>query len=176
MGWKTVKEVFRIGHIVHMSDELLCIGSPYISAIITVTPDGIIRKKYDWGSDADLQRYQEEITERPEKFRAAMEQEDQFSGSIPVYTYDGGRQIIQKFCETLGYPNCTHDGELMYDNTFSINREKIIQRAIRNTKSRIASFENKIKELQQDLNQRQAWLRTAKQDLLSLEDQSMTDI
>ena len=32
MGWKNIKEHYRIGHTVHVTDKGICIGSPYIQA------------------------------------------------------------------------------------------------------------------------------------------------
>jgi hypothetical protein len=56
---------------------------------------------------------------------------DSFSASITVYTYDGG-QILEKQCETTGWPNITHDGLIMSDNAFSTDKATVVAWAKRN--------------------------------------------
>jgi len=40
MGWKNLKEHFRIGHIVQCRDGVILIGSGYVSDLIKVSLDG----------------------------------------------------------------------------------------------------------------------------------------
>lgn len=61
MGWKNVKEHYRIEHIVHVRDGAVVIGSPYVPEIIRATPDGkavwatvLNRRK---GEGEELDRY-----------------------------------------------------------------------------------------------------------------------
>lgn len=39
MGWKNVKEHYRIGHIVHVKDGKICIGFPHITDIMEISPE-----------------------------------------------------------------------------------------------------------------------------------------
>ncbi|MEQ9444720.1 MAG: hypothetical protein RJS98_04085 [Rhodospirillaceae bacterium] len=61
MGWKSFKEFYRIVHIVHITEEGLCIGSPHIHNIIVVAMDGTIIKRPTGSRNGDLARYQTEI-------------------------------------------------------------------------------------------------------------------
>lgn len=128
MGWKNVKDHYRIRHFVHLRDGNICIGSAYIADIIVVRPDGTLLKE-DRSSSPDLRRYQDEITADPATFQRLMQEPDQFSSSITVYTFADG-QILAQQCEEPGWPNVTHDGHLMYDNSHFTDRSKCIQRAI----------------------------------------------
>ncbi len=38
MGWKTVKERYKIGHTVHVVGDCIWIGSAFISKIIAIGP------------------------------------------------------------------------------------------------------------------------------------------
>lgn len=150
MGWKAVKDYYRIGHIVQVRNGRICIGSPYIPEIIVIDADGNITKRDS--SNADLKRYMKEFSENLKKLSDLVQQPDEFERSIPVFTYDGGK-IIEKQCENLGWPNVTHDGEIMYDNTHSADRGKVVEWAkknaeawIKNVLERIAQQEKEIEE------------------------------
>lgn len=126
MGWKSVKNHYRIDHFVHLQGGNLCIGSAYISDIIVVRPDGTVLKASAY---ADLHRYQSEIKADPATFQRLMHELDQFAASIPVHTCVDG-QILTLQCEEPGWPNVTHDGQLMYDNTHFTDKAKCVKSAI----------------------------------------------
>ena len=44
MGWKNVKEHYRIKHIVCTTQDGIAIGSPFIQDIIVIGHDGTMRK------------------------------------------------------------------------------------------------------------------------------------
>jgi hypothetical protein len=155
MGWKAVKEHYQINHIVHMRGHNLCIGSGYISDIIVVSPSGEILKRYEWGSNDDLGRYQREIEADPAKFRELLEASDTFTDSVTVYTYCDA-EIQEKLCEAPGWPNVTHDGRLMYDNTFSTDKGKIVARAKEEAMLGVRFVNEKIERIEKDLNEARA--------------------
>lgn len=146
MSWKNVKDHYRIGHQVQIREGRICIGSPYIHDIIRVSLDGVVT----WGnlgasSNGDLARYYAEMTADPAKLRELIAAPDTFTASIPVYTYDGGT-IIEKQCEVFGWPNCTHDGMMMYENTFSADKAKVIAAAKRSAALGVKAWLDNIKE------------------------------
>ena len=47
MGWKNVKEHYRIEHQVQVRAGRICIGSPYISEIIVIGADGMLDLEAD---------------------------------------------------------------------------------------------------------------------------------
>lgn len=126
MGWKNFKEHFGIEHIVSVVGTELRIGSPYILSLIVVDMQtGLIAKPYDRGNNDALDRHHREIAADPAKVLELLVAPDSFSSSIPVFTYDGS-DIIEGLCEELGWPNLTHDGTLMYENTFTPTREEAV--------------------------------------------------
>ncbi len=130
MGWKTVKEHYRIDHSVHVTDEGMCIGSPFVHDLIVINDEGglklssVVRRT---GNDK-LSRYVREMESDPGKLQWLMREADTFEVSVTVYTYVGG-EIVERQCEEPGWPNCTHDGQMMYGNTFSTDKSKIVRRA-----------------------------------------------
>lgn len=125
MGWKKVKEHYRIVHFVQITEAGVCIGSPYIHNIIVVGRNGQILKRHTGTSNDDLSRYQREIEADPALFASLLADADTFTSSVPVYTYVDD-QIIEKFCEEPGWPNVTHDGQMMYDGDFQTEKEKAV--------------------------------------------------
>lgn len=166
MGWKNVKEHYRIGHIVHITDEGLCVGSPYIHNLIVVSMEGKVTSTREAWND-DLRRYLREFDADPEKLRRLIESQDHVSASVPVYTYEGAK-IIEKQCEKPGWPNVTHDGCLMYDNTFSENRDTIVERAKRDAASGVSLGERRVSQLRDELAEAERGLAQDRADLVVL--------
>lgn len=168
MGWKNVKEHYRIGHTVQVTDKGICIGSLYIHDLIVVGLDGKTICRYDENSNKDLHRYQQEFDADPAMLRHLIETPDVFATSTPVYTYKGG-DIIEKQCETPGWPNITHDGEIMYKNLFSEDRATVISWARQNAESNIASLGRRIKDAENQLFECRCALELEIADLSKLE-------
>lgn len=134
MGWKSVREHYGIegaNRIVQVVDGQIYIGVQYIQDLMKISVDGVLVKKDDVLGSADFARYAKKMEEDPEKLKELVKAKDVFSKSIVVYTYDGG-QILEKECEEPGWPNVTHDGLLMYENTFSTEKAKVIKWAREN--------------------------------------------
>lgn len=152
MGWKNLKNHYRISHIVQITEQGICIGSGYIHDLIVIGLDGDIKKRYGdrLSSNADLARYQQEMDADPATLRALVQSPDTFSTGIHVYTYDGGA-ILEKQCETPLYPNVTHDGCLMYENTFSTDKDEVVEWAKRNCDAAIRCVNESIQRLEHEL-------------------------
>ena len=168
MGWKNVKEHYRIGHTVQVTDKGICIGSDYIHNIIVVTPEGKVVKRYEGGGNEDLARYQREINSDPRVLQRLAETPDVFSASITVYTYGDG-QVIEKQCETPGWPNVTHDGLMMYDNTFSTDKESVVDWAKEEATASLRYAEENVRGAEKKLAQSLAFRAKAAADLAKLE-------
>lgn len=181
MGWKNVKEHYRIGHFVTIKDEwdvfnrkptgskLLCIGSPLCHDLITVN-----LTTWEFGkalsgplNNKDLQRYWDEMHADLDRLKELVSSQDAFEKSITVYTYAGG-DIIEKFCEEPGWPNVTHDGDMMYENMFSTDRSYVIERARRNAEAKIELGREGLAQLEKQLSEQKAWFEQAKSDLEKL--------
>lgn len=150
MGWKAVKEYYKIKHIVQVTGQGICIGSPYVHNLIVIGLDGSILKRHDFAFNEDLCRYQAEMDANPGTLKSLVQQEDEFGETISVYTYDNG-EILEKRCEVPGHPNLTTDGLLMYNNTFSMDRSQVIQWAIADLEHAINRYARLITEKSRDL-------------------------
>jgi hypothetical protein len=168
MGWKNVKEHYRIKHIVQVTENGICIGSPYIHDIIVIDFNGSILKIDTSTTNKDLIRYQNEMDDDPITLKRLIETPDAFSKSITVYTYEGG-EIIEKQCETPGWPNVTHDGCLMYENLFSTDKMAVVRWAKENAKAAVKLTINSILRLEKQLSESQKLLSEFKADLEKLE-------
>jgi hypothetical protein len=171
MGWKNLKERFRIGHIVQVTDRGICIGSPYIHDIIVVGADGLIRKRYadhnTYAVNEDLLRYQREMDADPKAVRKAIEEPDTFKQSLTVWTYQDGR-IVEKQCEEYGWPNLTHDGQIMYENTYSPDRSKVIEWARKNAAAGREWAVEHLEETRQKLKKAEEMLAESDAEIASL--------
>jgi hypothetical protein len=151
MGWKNVKEAYRIEHIVQVRDGKIIIGSSYVSELITVHPDGSVI----WGSlgpssNDDLARYHSEMTADRARLVSLIEAPDSFARSLPVYTFANG-VITQKECEEYGWPHVTHDGQIMYDNTFHVDANRVAAWAKEMFIERIKAAGDRISEWQLEI-------------------------
>ncbi len=169
MGWKNVKEHYGIKHIVHVRDGKIYIGSPYVSEIIEIADGapqwktrGLSRKK-----DDPLDHYMAAMEADPAMLRHLIVTPDRFERSLPVWTCDCFKgEIIAKQCEDYGWPHVTHDGELMYENSFSASRAEVVEDAKGNAAAGLESADRRIAEIESDLvkqrERREQWAAAVK--------------
>lgn len=151
MGWKNIKEYFGIKHIVHGHDGKIFIGSAYCSKLIIIDNEtGNIDKNSFSNIGEQYPELLKLLTAHKETILILIKENDKFSASLPVFTFDG-QNIIEKQCEAYGWPNVTHDGELMYDNTFFKKRLKAIEYGIKDTEIGIRNFRDRIADYEQEL-------------------------
>lgn len=160
MGWKTLSDAFGIEkHIVCVTSNGICIGSGYVHDLATIDPaTGILHESKTFNGFV-AKHYPELGKATPDELLALIQADDTFTDSITVYTYQDGN-IIEKLCEKPGWPNATHDGELMYENSFSTDRAKVIRWAKRDAELRVTHTERY-------LNQTKEQLATIERDLES---------
>jgi hypothetical protein len=168
MGWKAVKDHYRIGHIVHMSGDDLLIGGAYVSEIIRVSPEGVVEEKPTMRPlDGELARYVYEIRGDASRFRGLLASKDEFTASTPVYGWSGST-IVEDFCEEYGWPNVTHSGALMWDGHFFLDRDDAVRRAVAGARGRMSSLAERVEELEEKLAERKRMLAGAEGDLNDL--------
>lgn len=169
MGWKAVRDHYRIEHIVQVVPEKgICIGSGYIHDIIVISLDrGEITRVWSDLGRGELGRYVKEMRADPFKLAELVAAEDVFERSIPVFTYQGG-EIIEKLCEDVGWPNPTHDGQMQFENTFSTDSGLVRTWAIDSAKSRIEFLRQSVKDAEADLADRRNRLAECERDLATL--------
>lgn len=169
MGWKNIRAHYRIKHIVHVQDGQICIGSPYIPVIIFVDSDGSVRDgEVGHGSNKDLERVWRELTADPQQVRALVEAPDTFAKAMPVYTEEDG-SVVVKVCEEPGWPNCTYDGQLMYDNTHFTDRAAAVQNAKENADARVRTMEGRVADVERELEQARGYLAQARAKVAKLD-------
>lgn len=156
MGWKNVKEHYGIKHIVQVTEVGICIGSGYIHDLIVIGPNGPRMERGELSNDY-LRRVYAAMVADPVKLRELVETPDVFEASIPVYTFEND-EVVEKVCEKLGWPNITHDGCVMYDNTFSHDKAVTVARAKCNTELGIESAQERIVSVEEDLAKARARL------------------
>lgn len=131
MGWKKLKEAFGITHNIEVTKEGVCIGSGYVPDLAVVNPEtGEVHESPTFGGFL-RQHYPALEVATPEEVLKVIQEPDEFSAHIPVFTYEGGT-ILEKLCETPGWPNTTRDGCLMYENTYSVSKEQVVRWAKHN--------------------------------------------
>lgn len=162
MGFKAFKEHFRINdHIVSVHKEVISIGSEYVSNLVGIdmqTGAVLINETF---SGFLAQKYPEILNSTNEERLALIQIEDQFSKSIPVYASCNG-QVIEKQCEELGFPNVTHDGEIMYQNTHYANKADAVEYARKDLHYRIKNYEESVADLEAKLAEKKAKLAESK--------------
>lgn len=169
MGWKTLKTRYGIDHSVCLTDQGVCIGSPYIHNIIVISLEGEIVRRYDSQSNEDLARYQAEFDNDLVALRDAIDAADSFEESLPVFTFDhDSGLVVEKQCEKRGWPNCTHDGEMMYENQFFETREEAKEDAINDLRAGIKLYDRRIEETTKELGELNSSLSESKRILAKL--------
>lgn len=175
MGWKTLKETFGIEHQVSVDERGICIGSGYISDLAVIDPKtgratenplykGFLSKHYPLLANAPLQ-----------DIISSLEATDTFNADIPVYTFDHQGRIIRDFCETPGWPNLTHSGQLMHDNRYFSTPEEALIKARDELTCAIENRQSAINDLEQDLQKKKNGLAVLQQHLGAL-DQNGTSV
>ena len=170
MGWKNVKEHYNIDDlIVQVTIRGICIGTSYIydQIVIEISDDGTPIITYEKAPPA-LMPLLRRLSFDLEKLKYLINKPDTFEKSIPVYTYDD-ITIIEEKCECLGFPNVTHGGRLMHDNTYSSDRQKVLDWVRENVKCAIITYAHNVKEFEEQLDNAKFMLTRWKQYAKSLD-------
>jgi hypothetical protein len=168
MGWKAFKEKFGIEHIVQVTTEGVCIGSPYVHDLAIVDPKtGEIRDNQVFPHFV-RKTYPRLAEAAPAEIVKILEAPDTFASSIAVYTYGDG-DVVEKLCEEPGWPNVTHDGHVMYENMFSTDQTEVVGWAKRNAAAGASRMRERIAEVEAELVDLKARLAGYEADQARLE-------
>lgn len=158
MGWKAIKEHFKIEHIVHVSDGFIYVGSGHIPKAVQIDQKTGKVSEGEYSSSIVKREFGAIFDASPDLIKELAQAEDKFATSVPVYTYQDG-QIIEHQCEVPEWPNVTHDGQIMYENSFRPTKSEIIELAIRDAEAGISLGEDSISRLKQQINQEEKRLK-----------------
>jgi hypothetical protein len=170
MGWKNIKDHYRIDYIVHVTDKGICIGMGYLEDIITIHENGEMSLRHHYMHDEEFARYERELRADPETLRRLIETPDQFEKTITVYTFNGD-QILEKQAEECGFPYVTHDGLLMSDNEYSTDKQTVITWAKSYAASSVHGRKGAVEHLEKELQAARDGLIDAQKELASLNTQ-----
>lgn len=155
MGWKNVKEYFRIAEPVHIVDGRLMIGVALKTRRI-VEKDGRFSRRIE-GDGIAVPAHQVEMEAQPQKVSLLLRADDTFERSITVYTFTDGK-IIEKLCENAGWPNVTHDGALMLRERYSTDLNEVVvwakadvARKIKETKASLKATSDRLRHEENNL-------------------------
>ena len=156
MGHKLFKEKFNIEHNVHIENNHLLIGSPLCSDLVRIDintgkiiKDGICRLP---GERGFLEEYYPSVLNiSDQERRDIILKEDTFEKSIDVFTYKYGVGVVKKQAEKFGYPNRTHDGEIMYENNFFKTYEEALDYGINEISISVKWEKQEIQEKEKSL-------------------------
>jgi uncharacterized Zn finger protein (UPF0148 family) len=168
MGWKNIKEHFKIGHHIQLTKKGICIGSGYVHdlAVIDIATGKV--KPNETFPRFLSENYPELVAANESEIIRLFNSPDTFTGSLTVYTYEGG-EILEKQCEAYGYPNVTHDGCLMYENTFFREKAAAIEKAAENAEFFLEDANKSIKRLLAELDEENKRRDKAKMNIAKLE-------
>jgi hypothetical protein len=150
MGWKNIKERFGIEHHVQVTATGVCIGSGYISELVTIdSATGAVKANEAYGSFLK-EHYPALLEAAPDELVRLIAEPDTFSAAIVVYTYDGA-EIVEKTCDKPGWPNVTHDGCMMYENSFSTDKSVVVGWAKNSAAIAVEGMRRRIAEVELEL-------------------------
>lgn len=169
MGWKNVRDHYAIEHLVHMRNGNLLVGSPYVSDLLTIEPNGRVTRNSVVGRDSkELSRIVNVIEGDRDRFVSLFEAEDSFEQSLPVYTWNDKGEIVEELCEEYGYPNVTHAGNILYENVYFADRNTAVRRALRSLKYRVESADENQEQAERELEKRRQYAQDAHAALATL--------
>lgn len=168
MGWKVFKDKFGIKHNIDSDGDFLLIGSGMVSNLVTVNvKTGKVAENSTF-SGLILKNYPELQKASAQDILAALQQQDVFEKNIPIFSFDDNG-IIEDLCEEPGYPNTTHQGRLIYENTFFLERNKAVASAMEELTLWISLQEREIVKTEEELLSRREKLAKSQADLVALE-------
>lgn len=157
MGWKMLKQALGTDCHIQVSFKGVCIGSGSAHDLAVIDPD-TGRVEFDSAfREALIKRCPRLFELAPEDIKRLLAAEDQFERSVPVYTFQEGA-IVEKWCEEPGWPNVTHDGCMMFINTFSTDKEQVVAWAKQNASAQIEHLQDEVEGLKRELAEKIARL------------------
>jgi hypothetical protein len=136
------------------------IGSPYVHDLIKVTKDGwkvsYALDTFKKGRSSISHKPLEEIWDKlleliaSGELQKVVEANDEIETKIQVFRFDEATEtVIESHTDTLGWPNTTFDGQMMYENEWFPTKEEAITREIRCLSSGMKYSEETVNDLKE---------------------------
>jgi hypothetical protein len=148
---------------IHEIEDSICIGSPLCSQLITVDKKTLKIKyaldTFNTGRESinseELMFIWDKLIEliKNGEIKNIISLNDSTVNMFPVYSHENG-EIIEKFTDIFGWPNSTHDGELMYENIHFKTKEEAIKKGIEELKIEIKYISENICEQEKELEEK----------------------
>ena len=146
MGFEAIKQHYDIKHIVAIYNEekyggdCICIGSGYVHGLIAINITGkaFHSSIVTPGENSEIGQLAARIIEDEKNgvLRALIDEPDTFARNLPVFTTDNWAVKVE-LCEEYGWPNTTHTGRIMYENTYFRTRAEAYAELLKDTKNGI---------------------------------------
>ena len=147
MGFKTIKQHYDIGYIVAIYNEekyggdCICIGSGFVHGLIAInieTGKVFYSSSVTPGENSEIGQLAARIKadEKNGVLRALIDEPDTFARNLPVFTTENWAVKAEQ-CEEYGWPNTTHTGRIMYENTYFRTRAEAYADLLKDTKNGI---------------------------------------
>ena len=128
MRFKAIKQHYDIGYIVAIYNEekyggdCICIGSGFVHGLIAInieTGKVFYSSLVTPGENSEIGQLAARIKadEKNGVLRALIDEPDTFARNLPVFTTENWAVKAEQ-CEEYGWPNTTHTGRIMYENTY----------------------------------------------------------
>ncbi|WP_281515301.1 hypothetical protein [Alistipes finegoldii] len=147
MGFKAIKQHYDIGYIVAIYNEekyggdCICIGSGFVHGLIAInieTGKVFYSSLVTPGENSEIGQLAARIKadEKNGVLRALIDEPDTFARNLPVFTTENWAVKAEQ-CEEYGWPNTTHTGRIMYENTYFRTRAEAYADLLKDTKNGI---------------------------------------
>ena len=143
------------GYIIHDCDEYIAVGSPLCHDLITVDKGTLLVKyaldTFKQGREAIRSKELEAIWDKLHELiksgeiKEIIQENDVIDNPIPVYESRDG-EVFSHVTDKIEWPNTTHTGRLIYNNTFFATRKEAVEYSMRECGYAIKMFSDNLVE------------------------------
>ena len=178
MKARLLKQILNnTGYNVHNKPDMICIGSPLCSDLISVDKKTLnikyaldtfregrkcLEVKSNSKGENELLFIWDKLHELIEngQLNDIINGDDILENPLPIFRVKGGK-LIETFTDAYGYPNVTISGELMYENEYFKTKEEAL-------KEGIEEYEYWLKHMNNQIIEREKEISEKRQDIIEL--------
>lgn len=164
MKARYLKSILGTNRPITDDGEKVCVGSYMVHDLLSVDKKtlklryalGYPSKDRDSIDDDELRGLWDKLQAVIDsgEIKSIIEENDVLENPIPVFTYNRDFAIVESMTDAIGYPNVTHDGKLMYDNTYFPSETEARCAAVKDAVGWRETYLEQIEELTQKLAQK----------------------